>query len=347
MQQLFIGLDVHKKTWAVTIQEEHLVLKRFTIEAGADRLITYIDNHFPHHQVQCCYESCCCGYHIYHSLTAAGWQVLVVNPGDIARGHKLAVCKTDKVDSAHLAGELAAGRLTGIYVPSHEQEQFRSLFRRRNDLVKNIRRIKCSIKSMLLYYGIVLPQKYDTITWSKEMLQWLKPQRWSYAPAVTAMHSRVEELEFLKGQFLEVFKELRGYARRHYHRDYYLLRSLPGVGPLTAIGVLAEVGDIRRFKGIDRLSAYVGLVPAVHSSGGRTYTKGLTRRSKALLRSYLVEAAWVGCKKDPTLMQYYQERKGGDHKKLIIKLAAKTLSRMYHVIKTGEPYQLEKVKAVT
>ena len=125
-----------------------------------------------------------------------GWKVLVVNPGDIARGHKLSICKTDKVDSAHLCIELAAGRLTGIYVPPHEQEQFRSLFRRRNDLVKNIRRIKCSIKSMLLYYGIVLPQKFDTITWSREMLDWLAQQHWSCAPANIAMHSRLQEYAF-------------------------------------------------------------------------------------------------------------------------------------------------------
>lgn len=82
MKQLFIGLDVHKKTWAVTIQEDHLILKRFTIEADAGLLIGYVSRHFPHHRVQCCYECCCCGYHIYHSLTAAGWEVLVVNPGD-------------------------------------------------------------------------------------------------------------------------------------------------------------------------------------------------------------------------------------------------------------------------
>lgn len=241
--------------------------------------------------------------------------------------------------------ELAAGRLTGIYVPSHEQEQFRSLFRRRNDLVKNIRRIKCSIKSMLLYYGIVLPEKYDTITWSREMLTWLGQRHWSYAPANTTMHSRLQEYAFLKREYLYISNELRAYARKNYRQDYYLLRSIPGVGPLTAIGILAEVGDIRRFKGIDRLSAYVGLVPALHSSGGRTYTKGLTRRSKSLLRSYLVEAAWSAAKKDPALMQYYQQRKGGDHKKLIIKMAAKTLNRIYHVIKTGEPYQLGKVMA--
>jgi transposase len=340
MRQLFIGLDVHKKTWAVTLQEEKLVLKRFTMEADADTLIDYVSKHFPHHQVECCYESCCCGYHIYHSLSAAGWKVLVVNPGDIARGHKLASLKTDRVDSAHLCSELSAGRLRGIYVPSHEQEQFRSLFRRRNDLVKSLRRIKCHIKSMLLYYGIALPAKYDTITWSKEMLRWLGQQHWSHAPATVAMHSRLAELEFLKTQYLNVSNELRAHARKNYKQEYYLLRSIPGVGPLTAIGLLAEVGDIKRFKGTDQLSAYVGLIPALHSSGSRTYAKGLTRRAKSLLRSYLIEAAWIAAKKDPALMRYYEERKACDHRKLIVKLAAKTLRRIYHVIKSGEPYQL-------
>lgn len=100
------------------------------------------------------------------------------------------------------------------------------------------------------------------------------------------------------------------------------------------------MGDIRRFRGIDKLTSYIGLVPSVRSSCEKSYTCGITYRSKGLLRSYLIEAAWIAAKKDPVLMQYYQERKGSDHKKLIIKMAAKTLSRIYHVIKTGEPYQL-------
>jgi transposase len=57
--------------------------------------------------------------HIYHSLIAAAWQVFVVNPGDIARGNKQVAAKSDKVDSAHLARELQAGRLKGIYIPTY------------------------------------------------------------------------------------------------------------------------------------------------------------------------------------------------------------------------------------
>jgi transposase len=157
MNHLFIGMDVHKKTWAITIQKERLIVKRFTVEANAEQLITYVQKHFPRHKVECCYESCCCGYHIYHSLTAAGWNVLVVNPGDIPKGNKQSATKTDKVDCAHLAQELSAGRLKGIYVPTHKQEQFRSLFRRRNDLVKNLRRIKCHMLGFLHGTGSVFP----------------------------------------------------------------------------------------------------------------------------------------------------------------------------------------------
>lgn len=173
MKHLFIGLDVHKKTWSVTLQEGQVVLKRFSMDAKAEVLIHYITKHYKDSSVECCYEACCCGFHIYRRLSAAGWKVLVVNPGDIPRINKQNVSKTDKIDSRCLCSQLATGHLKGINVPNEKQEQFRSLFRRRNDLVKNLRRIKCHIKSMLLYYGVGLPEQYDNINRSKAMSAWL------------------------------------------------------------------------------------------------------------------------------------------------------------------------------
>jgi transposase len=304
-----------------------VVLKRFSMQADAEALVHYVHKYYPAYQVECCYESCCLGYHIYRSLSVAGWQVLVVNPGDIPRINKQSSTKTDKLDSRYLCQQLAAGQLKGIYVPDEKQEQFRSLFRRRNDLVKNLRRIKCHIKGMLLYYGIVIPEHYDNTGWSKAFLVWLSKVKWSYASASETLKSRLKEYAFLHKEYLHICNELRSYARKCYKKDYYLLRSVPGVGPFTAIGTLAEVGDLRRFKGIDRLSSCIGLVPSLHSTGTKSYTKGITVRSKHLLTSYLIEGTWMAAKKDPELMQYYQERKGSDHKKLIIKMASKTLNR--------------------
>ena len=344
MKHLFIGLDVHKKSWSVTIQEGQVVLKRFSMEAKADSLIYYISKHYKGYLVECCYEACCCGYHIYRDLTKAGWNVLVVNPGDIPRINKQSTNKSDKIDSRYLCHHLASGHLRGISVPEEKQEQFRSLFRRRADLVKSLKRIKCHIKSMLLYYGIELPQNYDNVNWSKAMTHWIEKLKWLYPTAAATMKSRLDEYHFLRGEYLGVCNELRSYARNQYKKDYYLLRSIPGIGPFIAIAVLSEVGDIRRFKGIDRLSSYVGLVPSVHSSGQKSYSRGITYRSKNLLRSYLIEGAWIAAKKDEELMQYYQQRKGCDHRKIIIKMAAKTLSRIYHVLKTGKPYQTMQVR---
>lgn len=310
------------------------------MEAHAATLISYVQKHYPDYEVDCCYESCCLGYHIYRNLSKAGWKVLVVNPGDIPRINKQNSSKTDKIDSRYLCQQLSAGHLKGIYVPDEKQEQFRSLFRRRNDLVKNLRRIKCHIKGMLLYYGIVIPEHYDNINWSKAFLQWLSKVKWTYAPAGETLKSRLHEYTFLHKEYLHICNELRAYARKHYKQDYYLLRSVPGVGPFIAIGVLSEVGDLRRFKGIDHLSSYIGLVPSLHSSGTKTFTKGITTRSKHLLRSYLIEGTWNCARKDPELMQYYQERRGTDHKKIIIKIASKTLNRMYSVVKRGELFKL-------
>ena len=81
----------------------NIILKRFSMEADAEILINYISKHYPSHQVECCYESGCCGFHIYHSLSKAGGEVIVVNPGDIPRGNKQSSTKTDKIDSAYLA----------------------------------------------------------------------------------------------------------------------------------------------------------------------------------------------------------------------------------------------------
>lgn len=346
MKQLFIGLDVHKKSWSVTIQEGQAVLKRFSMEAHTDTLIAYVQKYYPDYEIECCYESCCLGYHIYRNLSKAGWDVVVVNPGDIPRINKQNSSKTDKIDSRYLCQQLASGHLKGIYVPDEKQEQFRSLFRRRADLVKSIRRIKNHIKAMLLYYGITLPEHYDNINWSRAMIGWIEKLKWLYPSAAATMQSRLEEYGFLKKQYLHICNELRGYARKHYKKEYYLLRSVPGVGPVIAVGMLAEVGDLRRFKGIDRLSSYIGLVPSLYSSGIKSYTKGITARSKHLLRSYLIEGAWIAAKKDCELMQYYQERKRCDHKKLIIKIASKTLSRMYSVIKRGEPFQRKEATGI-
>jgi transposase len=98
------------------------------METSASALIHFVHKHYPGYSIECCYESCCLGYHIYRDLTKAGWNVLVVNPGDIPRINKQNSSKTDKIDSRYLCNQLAYSHIKGIYVPYEKQEQFEVFF---------------------------------------------------------------------------------------------------------------------------------------------------------------------------------------------------------------------------
>lgn len=342
--KLFIGMDVHKKSWTSHFKTDLFDFKTVTMPPDPERLYSYVEEHFSGHEVTCCYEAGCCGYWIARKLQQHGWNVLVVNPADVPRTNKQDWQKTDKTDCRHLCDQLKKGDVHGIYIPSEQQEQLRSLFRRRVHLVEQLRTIKSHIKSQLLYYGISLPEAFDNPTWSQEMKEWISKLVWQYETAAKTMQSRLKHLDFIWYETLEISNELRAYCRRHYKKDYYLLKSIPGIGGIIAAGILAELGDLRRFERLDELASLVGLVPGIYKSSDRSICLGLSRRSNRYLRSLLVEATWVAVRIDMIMQAYYRKHAHKEPNKAIIKAAHKLLSRIRAVIQTETPYQHGLVK---
>jgi transposase len=336
--KVFIGMDVHKKSWAVHFKTDLFDYKTVTMPADPLVLQQYVQSHFPDHEVSCCYEAGCCGYWIARTLQQYQWKVLVVNPADVPRTNKQDWQKTDKIDCRHLCAQLQKNNLRSIRIPSEEQEQLRSLFRRRNHLVNQLRTVKNHIKSALLYYGIRIPEPFDNPNWSHEMRTWVSNLEWKFSSAKEATRSRLKQLDFLWQEHLHISNELRAYCRKYHKRDYYLLRSIPGIGGITATGILAELGDISRFS-LKELSALIGLVPGIYQSGDHKISWGLSRRSKRHLRSLLVEASWVAVRHDMALQAYYRTHADKEPNKAIIKVAHKLLNRMRTVIITGMVYQ--------
>jgi transposase len=342
--KLFIGMDVHKKSWTVHIKTDLFDYKTVTMPADVQNLQQYIEKKFPGHEVSCCYEAGCCGYWIARALKQLNWKVVVVNPADVPRTNKQDWQKTDKIDCRNLSEQLRNGGLHGIRIPDEEQEQLRSLFRRRNHLTRQLRTIKNHIKSQLLYYGIKVPEQFDNASWSGEMKRWISELDWKFTPATEAMRSRLRQLDFVWHEQLQVSNELRAYCREHYKVDYYLLRSVPGIGSITAAGILAELGDLRRFHRLDELASLVGLVPGIYQSSDNRICLGLSQRSNRYLRSLLVEASWVAVRTDVALQQYYRKHAHKEPNKAIIKVAHKLLSRIRAVINSGQPYQMAVTK---
>jgi transposase len=129
-------------------------------------LYKYVQKHYPDHQVSIAYEAGCFGYAAHREFESYGWQSLVVNPADIHRKGKEQYTKTDRIDAQLISRELKDGRLESIGIVGEERECFRSLFRRRYSLSKDLRRIKSMIKMQLLYFGVKLPAQFDNDHWS-------------------------------------------------------------------------------------------------------------------------------------------------------------------------------------
>ena len=124
-----------------------------------------------------------------------------------------------------------------------------------------------------------------------------------------------------------------------------LLRSIPGIGPLTTVELLTEIQDIDRFTSFKKFNSFIGLKPSSHSSGAHDHRGRLTMRQHKGLRSSLIECAWTTLGKDPAMLTRYNELKvNHTGKRAIVIIARKLASRIYCVLKTQKPYELGVVK---
>lgn len=336
--KLYIGMDIHKKSWSVHFRTDLFDHRGFTMPPEAAQLAQYVQQHFDEHEVYLTYESGCCGFSAARYFKELGWHTIIVNAADIPKMNKQNYQKTDRIDCRNLSKQLQAGQLRPIHIPTESQDHLRSLVRQRNNIVRQLRQEKLQIKSMLLYLGIKIPEQYDNPNWSKNFLQWLEQIDWTNTTATMSMHSKLRVLKVLHSEYLGVGNQLRSYCRQHHKKDYYLLKSIPGIGGYLAAALLGELGDIRRFDNEKQFSSYIGMIPAMRNSGSSESTLGVTPRSKTLVRSYLVEAAWVTIRRDPEMQAYYRSHFGKNVKNIIVKVAHKLVKRILSVIKNERPY---------
>lgn len=338
--KLFIGIDIHKRSWKIHCSTDLSGGKTFSMDPRPKQLKEYVNKYYSDYEVTTAYEAGCCGYYAHRCFESYGWQSLVVNPADIHRKGKERHTKTDRIDAQLIARELKDGRLDSIHVPDKKREELRSLFRRRNDLVKNYRVIKNLIKAQLIYYGVEVPNEYDNSHWSHKFRYWLDDLDFDFQGARLTMDSKLRQFRFIDQEIRDVSTQLRKHCKKEYKTDYTLLRSIPGIGGIVACGILCELGDLRRFGSLKHLAGYVGIAPGIHQSGDNLRTTGITRRAHRLIRSYFIEASWQAIRTDPVMQAYYRKHQGKNVKSIIIKVARKLLSRTLAVIKTEIPYQI-------
>ena len=321
---------------------DHMEYKTFSQDASVDVLSGYLSRNFPGGDYYSAYEAGFCGFSIHRELEQSGIKNIVVNPADIPTTDKDRKQKEDKRDSRKIARCLRNGELEGIYVPSCEMEELRCLVRYRKTLVRDIARNKRRVKSFLYYYGIQIPNEMNSssIHWSGRFTSWLETIRTSTIYGELVLSEIINTTQHMRSRLLLVERQLRELAKNgRLGKLVGLLRSIPGIGLVVSMTFLTELCDINRFKTLDRLCSYVGLVPTTNSSGDKEKTGKITPRSNKQLRNCLIEAAWRAAKQDPALALKYNElRKRMEPNEAIVRIAKKLLNRIRYVLKNEAEY---------
>jgi transposase len=336
---IFVGIDVHKKTYAIAAICDGVVIKRDTLKAKPQILIDYLQKRFGTGTILTAYESGFCGFNLHRALEAANIKNIVVHAAAIEVSNDRV--KTDKRDCLKIAAHLSQNRLIGIHVPTIEQEDHRSLTRLRETFCRQKTRIACQIKSLLFLYGLIEAddKKKVSLKWIRNML--------TYETTPGVKYS-LEEHASMWILYNSKIKEIDGKLKEQAKQDKEanaIYQSAPGIGPTTARILSNELGDMQQFKNERQLFSYLGFTPSEHSSGEHTRQGHITKQGKPILRKILVQAAWVAIRHDMELQEVYNRismRAGC--KRAIVAIARRLTGRIRACFRTGTLYEAREGK---
>lgn len=288
----YLGLDVHKDSIAVSIAPEASPeVRRYGIIGGSldavDKLLKKLSP--PGIELRVVYEAGPCGFVLCRHLRAKGIGCEVVAPSLVPKKASDKV-KTDRRDADQLARLYRAGELTVIHVPDQEDEAVRDLIRARHSARDDLRKARHRLKGFLLRLGFRYTGRSSWNDAHKRYLAGLvmpqPPQQIAFQEYIHAIDAAGERLDRLSQAVLDALPDWK------WEPVVRALMCLRGVQALTAMTLVAEVGDLSRFEDPRSLMHFLGLTPSEHSSGGSRSQGGITKCGNAHCRRVLTEAAW-------------------------------------------------------
>jgi transposase len=309
-------IDVHLKTWNVSILTSSGFLDRYSQPASAIKFMEHLANHYPQANYNVVYESGFSGFSIYYTLQELGINCKVVHAADVPTSQWENLMKSDPVDSVKLAKALKAGLITGIYIPDKNTLDVRRLVRSRKAIVKSLSEYKSRIKHLLYNHGIEYPKELATkgSHWTKRFIAWLENDVILLSDTRESLNVLVDMVKVYRIELLKVTRKLRAM--------------------LSAMTLLTEIDDINRFKNQRQFASYLGLIPTCHNSGEKESNGVKTFRGNKHIGPMIVESAWSAIRYDRAMAAYY----GYYCKKMkpnqaIIRIARKLSNRIIAVLK--------------
>jgi transposase len=295
---VFGGLDVDKRSIAVTFTDHQGLLKSLRIPNNVEHLVNHVRKHFPNQRVAFAYEAGPTGYGLYDGLVAQEFRCLIASPSMIPKAPGQRV-KTNRLDSVGLSENLRGGQLKGIHVPSPLYRELRHLTQLRDTFVNEMVGMKQRIKSLLLMEGVEFPPAPAGSQWSFMVKDKLRKLPCS-STVRFKLDQLLDSLEFNEKQVLKTTREIRRFCQNDPELSQCIkyMMSVSGIGWIVASQLLARIGDWRELRNIRQLGGFLGLVPTEHCTGERTDRGSITRTGDERLRSKMIQASWSAIRKD-------------------------------------------------
>ncbi len=292
---VFVGMDVHKETFSLccyTNEKEQAEYPQ-KVDAHYSKVLNYIEAmrfHYGNDVLFICgYEAGCLGFTLYHQLVEHNVKCVILAPTTMPQQKGRKKVKTDKRDAALIARCLAHHDYSPVNIPTEQDEQTKEYIRMRDAHKRSLKKVKQQILAFCLRHNL----RFDGTSnhWTQAHLNWLrnlKPEG-LYAEILEEYILTYDNLTEKIERFDKRIEELA--ANEAYEENVRKLSCFIGVKTVTALGVLTEVGDFKRFASAQHFAAYIGLTPGENSSGETQTRLGITKAGNCHVRRLLVEAA--------------------------------------------------------
>lgn len=323
----YAGLDIHQKfIYATIVDRKGKIIRQTrvtTSEPGLDALFRRLRS-----KIKVVIESCGIWLNIYESLEQRGYKVCLANPLKL-KAIASAKIKNDKVDSETLAQLLRANLIPETYIPTKRIREFRDIVRHRAGLVKLRKTVKNKVHAILRIGGIKHTYNNLFAQRARSFLENLKD----------------EKINSLLTIFDSLSKEIKEYDNKTRQKcmmneEASLLKTMPGISDLSALILLSEIGDIKRFSTPRQLCSYAGLVPSQNQSGDKDYRGHITKQGSKWIRWILIQCANITIQYPGRIQLYFYRLKKRKHRNVAITATArKMLYYIWFILTNKEPYR--------
>lgn len=291
---LYVGMDVHKENYTLCCYsyEKDALEYRQKLAPDYRMVLKYLEQIRMRQESElefiCGYEAGCLGYTLYHQLTSHGVKCVILAPTTMGITNTSRI-KNDKRDAGNIARCLAFHTYSEVHVPTAEDEAVKEYIRMRDNQKKALKIIKQQILALVLRQGhnFDLGKSY----WTVKHVAWLKSLNLggvlqeTLTEYLISYDYHTDKIRRLDGRIEELA------STEQYEEKVKKLCCLIGVKTHTALSVIVEIGDFKRFANADKLAGYLGLVPGEDSSGEKQRRTGITKAGNSHVRRLLVEAA--------------------------------------------------------